>query len=420
MNILIYWEQESWGGVDSHLINLLSSWPNKEDDKIILVVNKNNEGFQRIKPQLKKLKQVVCLELHSISINQLVNRWRRRPYLNIVYPILHFLQPIVYFLCVRKFSKFIKNNILRRFGRIDIVLGNNGSYPGAWGTLCFCEASMRCGIKNNILLVHHSATKPLPFMSWYEQLIDRRFSKILTAIISVSRATRATLLENRFFKEELINLRVIHNQITNKNPNTSELKPLNLKNLIKARKEDLIVGIVGRVVPYKGHADLLFGLSRLKVSVRKKIHLVVIGNGDSGEVNRLKEIARNLNIYQNVHFLGYVEEDPFEYIKQFDLLAMVTRTFEGFGLTILEAIIVGTPVMATRVGAVEEFLNVNTATLINPSSPDEIKNVFQDLVSNNVTFQTKAVNAKIEVKNNPKSMAEEYRYMFSEGLQREN
>jgi len=38
MRILIYCEQESWGGVDTHLLELLSTWP-APDDEIVLMVN---------------------------------------------------------------------------------------------------------------------------------------------------------------------------------------------------------------------------------------------------------------------------------------------------------------------------------------------------------------------------------------------
>ena len=96
---------------------------------------------------------------------------------------------------------------------------------------------------------------------------------------------------------------------------------------------------------------------------------------------------------------------------------MVTRTFEGFGLTTIEAITVGTPVLGTRVGAIEEFLSEEIATLIDPSSSLEISNVFTELVSNPSIFIQKAALAKKKFKGNPASMAKEYRHIFSEALE---
>ena len=42
----------------------------------------------------------------------------------------------------------------------------------------------------------------------------------------------------------------------------------------------------------------------------------------------------------------------------------LTRDYEGFGLTIGESMVAGTPVIATDVGAVKEFLNHKNGTLI--------------------------------------------------------
>ena len=414
MNILMYWEQESWGGVDTHLLTLLKFWPEKSD-KIILVVNTENNGFKRIKAELEDIKYVVCLEVRSISQNQLINRCRNNFILKFFYPILHFIQPITFILCVKKFKNFIKKSIIKKYGPIDLYVGNNGSYPGAWGTLCFAESAVSLGIKGTMLIVHHAATKPLPFMDWFEKIIDRRLSKSLLAIISVSKATRETLINFRFLKPELINLPVIHNQTYENNPNIKD--NLCVRELISAQDNEKIVGIVGRVSSYKGHADLLFGLARTGNQIKNKIRIVIIGDGPKEEISRLESISKNLNIFEQVHFLGFVAGDPSKLIKQFDLLAMVTRTFEGFGLTTLEAISVGTPVLATKVGAIEEYLNEEIATLINPSSTKEISKVFIELVSNPNVFLKKASVAKKRLKNDPVKMAEEYRHIFLEALE---
>ena len=410
----MYWEQESWGGVDTHLLTLLKSWPQKSD-RIILVVNTENEGFNRIRTELEDIEYVICLEVKSLSQNQLINRWRKNSILKFFYPILHFLQPLIFIICVEKFKYILKNTIIKKYGPIDLYVGNNGSYPGAWGTLCFAVSATRLGIKGTVLIVHHAATKPLPFMTWFEQIIDRRLSNTLSSIISVSKATRETVINNRFLKHELIDFPVIHNQTGLDYTNNGN--PLCIREVISAKNKEKIVGIVGRVSLYKGHADLLFGLSRTSKKIKERIRIVIIGEGSTDEISRLKSISKKLNILEQVHFLGFVPGDPSNLIKQLDLLAMVTRTFEGFGLTTIEAITVGTPVLGTRVGAIEEFLSEEIATLIDPSSSLEISNVFTELVSNPSIFIQKAALAKKKFKGNPASMAKEYRHIFSEALE---
>ena len=54
MKILVFWEQSEWGGVDSHLYELIKNWPN-ENDSFTIMHNYNNPGLLRIKKGLLKL-----------------------------------------------------------------------------------------------------------------------------------------------------------------------------------------------------------------------------------------------------------------------------------------------------------------------------------------------------------------------------
>ena len=51
---------------------------------------------------------------------------------------------------------------------------------------------------------------------------------------------------------------------------------------------------------------------------------------------------------------------------------MVTKDFEGFGLSAAEAMVAGTPVLATSVGGIPEFINPDVGALVPPESPTEI------------------------------------------------
>ena len=64
MKILLFWEQSEWGGVDSHLEELLLNWPNDEDE-IHLVYNLGNEGFKRINANLALKKNIKFIKLYD-------------------------------------------------------------------------------------------------------------------------------------------------------------------------------------------------------------------------------------------------------------------------------------------------------------------------------------------------------------------
>jgi glycosyltransferase involved in cell wall biosynthesis len=80
------------------------------------------------------------------------------------------------------------------------------------------------------------------------------------------------------------------------------------------------------------------------------------------------------------------------------MLAVMTKDFEGFGLTLAEAMSVGTPVMATSVGAIPEFVNQDVGFLISPESPYEVCRVLKKLIEDRSLFQKKAELAKEHIK----------------------
>ena len=72
MRILIYFEQFSCGGVDTHLLTLLQEWPEKKDE-IIVLSNAGNAGFSRTKAKLNELKYVQATEIKSFSHSVFMN-----------------------------------------------------------------------------------------------------------------------------------------------------------------------------------------------------------------------------------------------------------------------------------------------------------------------------------------------------------
>ncbi len=408
MKVLIYWEQESWGGVDTHLLELLSNWPCL-DDEIVLMVNEGNAGFKRLGREFEMLPHVRCVSVPSYAHNEVNRRFRLRPLLRRFSKFLYFFQPITYAYCVKRMRLYFKKE-----GAFDVLLSNNGGYPAAWGTICALEAAVKVGIKTRILIVHHAAMKPLPFMGWFESLIDQRMSSLASAVVCVSQATRRTLLECRRFDHEKLSMRVIHNAVSP--PPETPLKSVDIRGMIHAQPREKLIGILGRVDRYKGHEDLIFALSGLSPEQAGEFRLVVIGSGADEELDHLKSMVSRLGMESRVHFLGYIEGRSIDLIKQLDILAMVTRTFEGFGLTLAEAILAGVPVLATRVGAVTEFIDETTGNLVNPESPAEIAEKLIGYSLDPEKWEVRARTAKEKVKRSGKQMAEEYRQLISQYL----
>ncbi len=407
MKILIYWEQESWGGVDSHLLSLLTSWP-APDDYFLVMVNQGNPGYLRIKNELLSISNVMSIEVKSFSINEINYRLRQIPYIGKwIAKFTITLNPIIFPLSVLSFYKHLKP-----FKKFDIFIGNNGAYPGAWGALSALVASKFLGIPVRALLVHHAASQLSQLWTGFEVIIDRMIAKSTSVIICVSHATKKTLLDRRRFNDELVRLRVIHNGVPESKDKGDDYE--GVRDLVNLESGQFLLGILGRVTPYKGHEDLLFALARLPNHYRIRIKVVIIGGAEGDYAGRLKNLAKNLGVESQVFFAGYIPGDSSELVSKLDLVLMLTRSFEGFGLTLAEAIRNGVPILTTRVGAVEEFVSKEIGEIINPGSPSEISDALISFIDNRSSWKERANSGRCMHAFSSEGMANEYHQLFSE------
>ncbi|MGP8158291.1 MAG: glycosyltransferase family 4 protein [Thermoplasmata archaeon] len=112
---------------------------------------------------------------------------------------------------------------------------------------------------------------------------------------------------------------------------------------------------VGRVAPNKGLSTLLEALARLDASA--KIPLVLMGR-DWGERARLESQARELGTADRVRFLGHVESlSAYRGVVRRARALVLSSEWEAFGLVLLEAMVAGTPIVATAVGGVPDVLD---------------------------------------------------------------
>lgn len=380
MRIAIWWEQDSWGGVDTHLLTLLQNWPDA-NDRFVIFSNAGNQGVARVARALNKLPAVTLVSFPEGANTGLSVLTR---------VIRHFSLPLRFWLMKRR-----AQDVFSRNGIFDALLVDNGGYPGAWGSLAAVWAGAAAGIRTRMLLVHHCAIARAALRYNVESLIDVGVQRWATDLVAVSRATRETLIEQRGFFTVRNPIRVIHNGV-DLAPANEEAAP-DLRARLGIAGDAFVVGMVGRLERYKGQEDLVLALGELPVAVLAKVVVVFVGSGETAEQQRLEAMAQKTGVASRVRFAGYVEGGAGALMRQFDLLAMLTKDFEGFGLTIAEAMSAGTPVMATRVGAVPEFVSTDIATLVQPEAPDEIAEALVEIMSNREETQRRAARARLHI-----------------------
>jgi phosphatidylinositol alpha-1,6-mannosyltransferase len=101
-------------------------------------------------------------------------------------------------------------------------------------------------------------------------------------------------------------------------------------------------------------------------------HLLIIGP-DYGDEGRLKEITRSLSLDRSVTFAGALNQDDVAAALQWSAVFAMTSDFELFGITLIEAMAAGTPVVAPDVASVPTVVRDNeTGLLYAHESPDDL------------------------------------------------
>ncbi len=123
-----------------------------------------------------------------------------------------------------------------------------------------------------------------------------------------------------------------------------------------------VVVAVGRVVRLKGFDLLVRALPHLDADVR------VLICGEGPERNPLKRLAKRLGVDHRIDLPGWVPEPEKLGILSHCLAYVQPSRFEAFGLAALEALAMGAPVIATRVGGLPEVVG-DAGILVDPESP---------------------------------------------------
>ena len=129
---------------------------------------------------------------------------------------------------------------------------------------------------------------------------------------------------------------------------------------------------VGRIEPLKGIDVLLYALKILRgTHPELKICVWIVGGDISHdaeewppELKKLSEIREILNIHTSVKFVG--RKEPVElptYYNAADLMVMPSH-YESFGITAVEAMACGTPVITTDVTGVSRLIDKKHSNLI--------------------------------------------------------
>lgn len=113
-----------------------------------------------------------------------------------------------------------------------------------------------------------------------------------------------------------------------------------------------VIGTLSRLVKVKGYDEMFRVFQKLLAISDEKPFLLIIGGGEHRPV--LEVLAKKLGIDEYIRFAGF-QSDPLPYLLASDLMLFTPRA-EALGIAIIESMNAGVPVVAKKIGGIQELI----------------------------------------------------------------
>ncbi len=285
--------------------------------------------------------------------------------------------------------------LLKLRGKYDVIIDCENGIP------FFAPLYTR---KSTILLIHHVHQEvfrtflrfPLNFVAG---ILEGKLMPLVyrnKMIVTVSESSRKEIVKLGFTRPE--NIEIIHNGV-------SQLQPGFYK---KTEYPSFLY--IGRLKEYK-NIDIAIKAFASVLKNYTDARFLIAGSGES--YPKLRNLVSELNIGENVKFLGKVTEGQKAKLLSESWVVTQPSKVEGWGITVIEANASGTPVIASKVnGLRDSVLDGRTGILVTPSNVGQLSRAMSTLVEDKVFRNNLSQNAVLWSKNFNWDRSAEHFYMI--------
>ncbi|MHB8830815.1 MAG: glycosyltransferase family 4 protein [Patescibacteria group bacterium] len=247
---------------------------------------------------------------------------------------------------------------------------------------------------HDLLLRHQPDSAKTSTRSWPVRLAKRLgFRLVLDHAI---KSSRRICVPTEFTKQDLLNFYPAANgKVVVTGEGIASLKDKNdLKPpLLKGESKRFLL-YVGSAYPHK-RLDLLIEAWKEASRQWPDMELVIAGELDVF-MQRLKDEAQRQNLAR-IKFLGKVSDSQLSELYQGALALVFPSSFEGFGLTPLEALAYGCPVVSSDSTCLPEVLGKKGVIYFKSGSKDGMLEAIKTVVDNQKEFQKQTLEAGVEL-----------------------
>jgi glycosyltransferase involved in cell wall biosynthesis len=255
-----------------------------------------------------------------------------------------------------------------RPGEFDIVHDNQGLGYGMLGL-------RRLGLPL-VTSIHHPITVDrrldMADRGWLERLNKARWYGFVRMQGRVARRVGPLITVSESSKDDICRDFGVYRdnvQIVPLGVDTRLFRPRPDRPRVKGR----IVTVTSADSPLKGLSTLLRAVAKLATD--RDAHLVVVGSPS----NSTRELAALLALGDRVTFASGLPDEEYAQLLASAEVAVVPSLYEGFSLPAVEHLASGTPLVASRAGALPEVV-ADAAVLVKPGDPEEFAAALRGLL----------------------------------------
>jgi len=366
-------DNETFAGSENMLDILINSNAIQSEFRISFSYIYSDEYFEGFKSRFKNIN----FEVYPIKSKLKYPNFKTTNFLFFSRILKYFVKSITDFINIIYYTKVF----IHLFKQINpnIIHINNGGYPGALSCRVVSIISNVFRQSRTVFVVNN---KPVDYSLLYRKfdkpfdfLISKSVDKFVTG--SIQTANNLKLILNLSQNK----VQVIHNATR-----VRDVIETREETLIRLNLQDfsgLIFGVVSDFVPRKGHLFLLESLVRLKESgFFQKYPSIFILEGVGSELVNIDEKINALGLSNLVKLIGR-ESRIFEILRIIDILILPSIDFEDFPNVVTEAMSVGKPVIATKIGGTNfQIEHMESGILIGINNNLEMENAILELATN--------------------------------------
>ena len=184
------------------------------------------------------------------------------------------------------------------------------------------------------------------------------------------------------------------------------------------KRKTPIIGIVARLSEERGHKYLIDALPTV-IEAFPEVKLLIVGTGYLEK--KLKEYVKSFQLEDHIIFTGH-SENVYEMLEHMDVFVLPSRS-EGLAIVLLEAMVMGLPVVASGVGGIPEVVtDGQTGILVPPKNPSALAEAIVYLLSSPEQARRMGLRGKEKVfrEFHPSKFVKEHEELYEDLSHRKN